>query len=423
MALLVRRRRRELRHAHVAGVERRHQPLDRAALAGRVPALEQDAAPAGPARSRAAWRRARAAAPPAASSPPRAARPPPSFDSFSDRSSSSRRPIRQAPRTRPARARPAPRRRRARRRTCSRRRRPAASRSTSSRSGLTPEATTRTCRPARSRSSSMRCLELLRAAEPVRRPLVGVGEHAVEHLRAGAAQQHRRVRLLRRLGPAPDRVEVHELAVVLGLVLRPDLLHRLDPLAHELEAAARVGAVVAHLLAVPAGADAEQEAPAREPVERGDLLGGHDRIALDHQADAGAQLDALGRGRRERQRHERVQRVAVLGRQHVAARVGRLAADRDVRVLGDEQRVERPLLDQPGERRRGRSPKSVGKNATPRSTGSAGYRGRRSRGPSRARARRRARARACAPAGRRAPPAAPPGRGSRRGSSGCRRRR
>ena len=33
----------ELRDAHVAGVERGHQALDRAALAGGVPALEEDA--------------------------------------------------------------------------------------------------------------------------------------------------------------------------------------------------------------------------------------------------------------------------------------------------------------------------------------------------------------------------------------------
>ena len=43
VALLVRGRRRELRHAHVARVERRHEPLDRPALAGGVPALEQHA--------------------------------------------------------------------------------------------------------------------------------------------------------------------------------------------------------------------------------------------------------------------------------------------------------------------------------------------------------------------------------------------
>ena len=40
---LVVRGRRELRDPHMPGVERRHQPLDRSALSGGVPALEQHA--------------------------------------------------------------------------------------------------------------------------------------------------------------------------------------------------------------------------------------------------------------------------------------------------------------------------------------------------------------------------------------------
>ena len=43
VALLVVRRRGERLHAHVARVERSDEPLDRAALAGGVPALEQHA--------------------------------------------------------------------------------------------------------------------------------------------------------------------------------------------------------------------------------------------------------------------------------------------------------------------------------------------------------------------------------------------
>ena len=42
MALLAIGRRRELRHLEVPGIEWRGQAPDRAALAGRVPALEQD---------------------------------------------------------------------------------------------------------------------------------------------------------------------------------------------------------------------------------------------------------------------------------------------------------------------------------------------------------------------------------------------
>jgi hypothetical protein len=96
------------------------------------------------------------------------------------------------------------------------------------------------------------------------------------------------MRLLHRLGPGHHRVEAHELAVILGLRLRPDHLHRLDTLARELVARGEGGAVVGHLLGIPAIADAEQEAAARELVDRGHLLGGLDRVTLRHEADTGA---------------------------------------------------------------------------------------------------------------------------------------
>ena len=51
------------------------------------------------------------------------------------------------------------------------------------------------------------------------------------------------------------------------------------------------------------------------------------------------------------QPHERVERVAVLARQLAAAGVGRVAAHRDVRVLGEEERLEPALLRHAPERR------------------------------------------------------------------------
>ena len=54
-----------------------------------------------------------------------------------------------------------------------------------------------------------------------------------------AAEQDRRMRLLLRLGVQPDRIEVDELAVKLGLLLRPQRLHRQHALAQQLEAASR----------------------------------------------------------------------------------------------------------------------------------------------------------------------------------------
>src|SRR4051794_18905501 len=104
------------------------------------------------------------------------------------------------------------------------------------------------------------------------------------------------MRLLDRLRPAPDPVEVDMLAVVGGLILGPDHLHRLDPLAHDGETPLRVRAVILHLLDVPAGSHAEEEPAAREAIERGDLLRGDDRVALDDEADAGREEYALGGG-------------------------------------------------------------------------------------------------------------------------------
>src|SRR6185312_11072108 len=105
------------------------------------------------------------------------------------------------------------------------------------------------------------------AAAVVREPGVAEAEHAVDHRRPVAADEDRWVRPLRRLRPRPDPLEIDELAVVARLVFGPDRLHRLDPLGHQRHPPARVGAVVLHLLAIPAGADAELETPAGEAVD------------------------------------------------------------------------------------------------------------------------------------------------------------
>jgi len=84
-----------------------------------------------------------------------------------------------------------------------------------------------------------------------------------------------------------------------GFGLGPDLLHRLDPLTHQFEAGLEDGAVVFHLVLVPAAADPEQKAAVGHLIERSDELGGLDRVALLHQADAGPDLE-LRRGDRGR---------------------------------------------------------------------------------------------------------------------------
>jgi hypothetical protein len=105
------------------------------------------------------------------------------------------------------------------------------------------------------------------------------------------------------------------------------------------------GAVVFHFLDVPAAADAEHEAAARQLVEAGDTFRGDDRIALGNEADAGAENQLAGRRCGEGQRDKRVVGVGVALRQVTAARERALAAHRDVGVLGHEQRFETALFE------------------------------------------------------------------------------
>ena len=155
-----------------------------------------------------------------------------------------------------------------------------------------------------------------------RSPLLGLG-----------AEQDRRSTRLDRLRIAPHGAEVDKLAVIFGDFLGPDFLHRLDALAQNLPALFEIGAVIFHLLGVPATADAEDDAAVGDDVERRDLFRQHDRIALDDEADTGAELDALGGYRGGGQSNELIVRVPILGGQITAARPGRLAVGRDVGVL------------------------------------------------------------------------------------------
>ena len=154
------------------------------------------------------------------------------------------------------------------------------------------------------------------------------------------------------LGPLLHLVEVDELAVILGLFLGPDRLHRLDAFARQLVAAGEDSAVVLDLVLVPAVADAEQEAAVGQLVDRRDDLGGDDGIALGEQGDAGADLE-LGRHRRGGvERQERIHDVVVGPDQGTARRVGRLAGGRDVGVLRHPQRFEAAFLQRTPQRGR-----------------------------------------------------------------------
>jgi hypothetical protein len=190
-------------------------------------------------------------------------------------------------------------------------------------------------------------------AREVGKPRVAEAQDAIGDRLARPSHEHRRAGPLGRLGVGPDALEAHVLAVVAGLVLGPDRPHRLDALGHDRHPQARVGAVVAHLLAVPARADAELEPPAGEMVDRGDFLGGDDRVALHDEADPAADPQPRRAHHGRRHRDEEVQGVDVASRQGaVADRERRLAARGDVRVLGEEERLVATLLDQAGERSR-----------------------------------------------------------------------
>jgi hypothetical protein len=95
------------------------------------------------------------------------------------------------------------------------------------------------------------------------------------------------------------------------------------------------GAVVGHLLAVPAAAYAEQEPAAGDDVEARRLLGGVDRIPLDQKADAGADQQLLRSESRGGERDEWIHRVHVHPRQLAARRIRALPAHRDMRMLRD----------------------------------------------------------------------------------------
>jgi hypothetical protein len=70
------------------------------------------------------------------------------------------------------------------------------------------------------------------------------------------------------------------------------------------------GAVIFHLLAMPADPDAKQKPAPRKIVERGDGIGRVDGIALIHETDAGADLERACRQGGGGQRNERVHHVA-----------------------------------------------------------------------------------------------------------------
>src|SRR3989454_8716880 len=130
---------------------------------------------------------------------------------------------------------------------------------------------------------------------------------AAERGPAVAADPDRRVRLLQGLGlehePAEPRVLARERRRAAG----PELLHRRQILVGHGAALREGHAEGGALGGDPAGADAEHDAPAGERVERGDHLGGDDRVAIRDDEHSGAEPDPAGRPGDDGERHEGVE--------------------------------------------------------------------------------------------------------------------
>ena len=180
-------------------------------------------------------------------------------------------------------------------------------------------------------------------SEAVGNPAVAVLHHTGEDVLGVAADQDRRVGLLDGLGVAAQQGEVVELAVELGALLRPQLLQHEAGFEGLRPRPADVAAHDGGLFLVPAGADAEDEAPAAVAVEGGDLLGEEQRVALGHEQDARPDSDVGGRRRRQGHGNDRVHEAGHLP----AGEDRRIAGALDGRdgMVGDPERLEAGVLD------------------------------------------------------------------------------
>jgi hypothetical protein len=130
-----------------------------------------------------------------------------------------------------------------------------------------------------------------------------------------------------------------------GFLLGPQFLHGEYPLAQQSEARLVLGAVIFHLIDVPTAAHGKDEATTRKLVEACHRLRCGDRVALGDETDAGAEPQALGCRRGERERNEGIVRVFVALRQLPAAGKRGAPAHGNVGVLAHEQRFKAAALE------------------------------------------------------------------------------
>lgn len=192
--------------------------------------------------------------------------------------------------------------------------------------------------------------ELIRR-HPAGQPGVGVVGHHVQRLVRRSANPDRRMRLLPGLGIDGGVVEVHETPVVGRRVLSPDCLHRFQvlPGLGDLGGPADPQYLEIYVKRAlrRALADAQVDPAAGQVVDAGDLLGGHQRLAIREDQHRHAEPDrlghrrAVGQGRKRLVEHRRVVRPGRLERLAGPARdVHRVQCLVPDQVVVDPQRVE-----------------------------------------------------------------------------------
>src|SRR5215471_14005580 len=117
------------------------------------------------------------------------------------------------------------------------------------------------------------------------------------------------MRLLGRLRERADRGKVIVPPVVLGLLLGPEGLHRQDGLLRLRPAVREVASHDLRLLFEPACSYPKEKPTTGEVIERGDLLGQEERVALRDQTNPRTELERLRHRRGPRQPDEGINQV------------------------------------------------------------------------------------------------------------------
>src|SRR5215470_19586112 len=152
------------------------------------------------------------------------------------------------------------------------------------------------------------------------------------------------MRLLGRLRERADGGKIIILPVVLGLLLGPEGLHRHDGLLGLRPAVREVASHDLRLLFEPACCYTKEKPATGEVIERGDLLGQEEWVALRDQTNPCPELDRLRHRRGPRQADEGVNQVSIERRDGTAQGKGRDGRHRHNRVLREPKGIKAQLL-------------------------------------------------------------------------------